>query len=218
MTLAKALKVTLMYVKNNLTQDVIAELCGVSQPTISRVITELEAPIAAVLDEFVPDPTTTGAGRVLVVDGSLHPCWSWQDHRQLYSGKHHTSGHNHQYVVDLTGTLVHLADPVPGSVHDAKAVRDTGVLEVIDPANTIADKGYIGTGILTPYRKPPGGELLDWQKKFNTDINKLRYVVERAIANVKTWRILLTDYRRPLHTYPTTFTMIRALVFFKQGF
>lgn len=36
-----------------------------------------------------------------------------------------------------------------------------------------------------------------WQKEFNTTINRIRYVPERAIANLKTWRILYTDYRRP---------------------
>lgn len=69
--------------------------------------------------------------------------------------------------------------------------------------------------MLTPYRKPPGTDLLDWQKDFNTEINRLRYVVEREIANWKTWRTMHTDYRRPEHTYVTMFNMVRALHFFK---
>src|SRR6266702_8498276 len=51
-------------------------------------------------------------------------------------------------------------------------------------------------------RKPEGGELLDWQKEFNKQINKIRYVIEQVIANFKTWRIMHTDYRRPLATFP----------------
>jgi hypothetical protein len=207
-----------MYVKNNVTQEFIAESFDVSQPSVSRVIANLVPVIGEVLEEYVPDPVQAGAGRVMVVDGSLHPCWSWRDHPELRSGKHKTTGHNHQHVVDLSGRLVHVSDPVPGATHDAKAVKETGVLRLIDEANAIADKGYIGTGILTPYRKPPGGQLLDWQKEFNKQINKLRYVVERAIANFKTWRIMHTDYRRPLSTYDATFRMVRALAFFKQAF
>jgi hypothetical protein len=60
------------------------------------------------------------------------------------------------------------------------------------------DKGYIGNNMLTPFRKPEGGQLLDWQKEFNKQINKIRYVIEQVIANFKTWRIMHTDYRRPL--------------------
>lgn len=67
----------------------------------------------------------------------------------------------------------------------------------------------------TPFRKPPGGELLDWQKEFNTAIIKIRYVIERAIVNFKTWRCMLTDYRRPLRTNTTVFRAVRALHFFK---
>ena len=53
--------------------------------------------------------------------------------------------------------------------------------------------------------RPPGlPEPLDWQKEFNTQINKIRYIIEQAIANFKTWRIMYTDYRRPLTTFPET--------------
>src|SRR5207244_2019255 len=45
-------------------------------------------------------------------------------------------------------------------------------------------------------------ELLDWQKEFNKQINKIRYVIEQVIANFKTWRIMHTDYRRPPSNIP----------------
>ena len=52
--------------------------------------------------------------------------------------------------------------------------------------------------MLTPVKKPTYRDLLDWEKTFNTQINKIRYVIEQIIANFKTWRIMHTDYRRPL--------------------
>lgn len=103
---------------------------------------------------------------------------------ELYSGKHHTTGHNHQFVVTLNGRLTHVSDPLPGSCHDTKAVRESKILETLDPGNMFGDKGYVGTGIITPFKKPRGGKLLDWQKEFNTQVNKRRYVVERAIAKL----------------------------------
>lgn len=45
--------------------------------------------------------------------------------------------------------------PLPGSVHDAKAIAASGILELIDPSQCITDKGYTGTGITVPYKKPP---------------------------------------------------------------
>jgi hypothetical protein len=95
---------------------------------------------------------------------------------------------------------------------------ETGLTELLGEDNAIGDKGYIGTGITTPFRKPAGGELVKWQKEFNTSINKIRYVIERAIAHFKTWRCMHTDYRRPKHTYATAFNAVRALHFFKLRF
>jgi hypothetical protein len=64
---------------------------------------------------------------------------------------------------------------------------------------------------------PRGGELLDWQKDFNKQVNSIRYQIERAIANLKTWRILHTDYRRPLQTFPETISAIIALEFYRTA-
>ena len=49
-------------------------------------------------------------------------------------------------------------------------------------ASGIGDKGYQGSGFITPFKKPQGGKLLDWQKEFNAEVNRLRAPVERAIA------------------------------------
>ncbi|MGH3327938.1 MAG: transposase [Streptomycetales bacterium] len=45
-------------------------------------------------------------------------------------------------------------------------------------------------------------------------INKIRYVIEQVIANFKTWRIMHTDYRRPLATFTTTISTVIALHFY----
>lgn len=52
--------------------------------------------------------------------------------------------------------------------------------------------GYIGTNLISPKRKLPGAELSDHDKDFNKSVNTLRAVVERAIANLETCRILDT--------------------------
>ncbi|HZC03529.1 MAG TPA: transposase family protein [Gammaproteobacteria bacterium] len=216
--LRQAVKAVVMYFRTNITQEVIAELLFVDQSTISRAISDLEEIIAEALDEFIPELPEEIKGRVGVVDGSLCPCWSWADSPELYSGKHKTTGHAHQFVCDLSGNLLHISDPLPGKTHDAKAMDDTGLRELLGDENALGDKGYLGTGITVPYRRPAGGKLLNWQKEFNTTINKIRYVIERAIAYFKTWRCMHTDYRRPKRTYATAFEAVRALHFFKLSF
>lgn len=218
LTLRQAVKATVMYFRTNVPEELIAELLFVDQSTISRVISELEGVIEEVLQEFVPDLAEEAAGRVAIVDGSLLPCWSWADSPELWSGKHKTTGHACQFVCGTSGNLFHISDPVVGKTHDAKSINESEISVILDLSNTLADKGYIGTGAITPFRKPAGGELLDWQKEFNTAINKVRYVVERAIANFKTWRCMHTDYRRPRCTFMQAFRTVRALHFFKLSF
>jgi hypothetical protein len=46
--------------------------------------------------------------------------------------------------------------------------------------------------------------LLDWQKEFNAEVNKIRWMIEQVISHFKNWTIMHTDYRRPLNTFTTT--------------
>ena len=39
-------------------------------------------------------------------------------------------------------------------------------------------------------------------------------MIEQVIANFKTWRIMHTDYRRPLETFPETISAVVALHFY----
>lgn len=49
----------------------------------------------------------------------------------------------------------------------------------------MADKGYIGLGLMTPNKRPAGEKLGRNRQAVNRQINRLRSVVERVIANVK---------------------------------
>ena len=96
---------------------------------------------------------------------------------------------NVQILVLPDGRLVWASDPYPGSMHDVAALDASGLLEGIDPSGWIADKGYIGRGMITPHKKPPNGELSEAAKEANKSINRIRQVVERTIAHIKSWRI-----------------------------
>lgn len=213
--LRRSVIIALTYLKTNRRQAELAEDHGTSQSTISRAITGITLWVKQVLAEFVPTAEELDPQEQYIIDGSLLPCWSWRSDPDLYSGKRKTTGLNLQFACTLHGDLSWISDPLPGSRHDAHCVSESGVLDGFPLHGCIGDKGYIGLGMITPYRKPPGRELLDWQIEFNTQINKIRYVIERVIANFKTWRVTHTDYRRPLSTFAETISTVIALQFFR---
>jgi hypothetical protein len=215
--LFKSVVVALTYMRRNRVEAELAETYGVSQPTISRAITGVTSLLADVLRCFVPTADELDRTRQYIVDGTLLPCWSWARHPELYSGKHKTTGMNVQVTCDLTGRLAWISDPVEGRHHDSYCLHESGILLSVDPGNWLGDKGYVGNSMLTPVKKPIGRDLLDWEKDFNKQINKIRAVVEQAIANFKTWRILHTDYRRPISTFRTTISAVIGLYFYAAG-
>lgn len=213
--LYRAVVVTLTYLRRNRVQAELAETYDVSQSTISRAICGLTPVLNSALGMFVPTADELDPRTQYVVDGTLLPCWSWAAHRELYSGKHKTTGLSVQVACRLDGSLAWISDPVNGSRHDTYALKESEVLITMDPSRWIGDKGYIGNDMLTPIRKPAHRALLEWEKEFNTQINKVRYVIEQTIANFKTWRVLHTDYRRPLKSFQETISAVVALHFYK---
>ncbi len=214
--LYKSVVVTLSYLRRNRVQAEIAESFGVSQPTISRAISAISPLLEKALAGIVPTADEFGPQSQLIVDGTLLPCWSWASAPGLYSGKHKTTGMNVQVACSLEGEIAWISDPVNGSRHDMHCISESGILSGVTPGTWIADKGYIGSGMITPIRKPAHRDLLAWEKEFNTAVNRIRYVVERAIANFKTWRIMHTDYRRPLGTFAQTISVVVGLYFYRM--
>ncbi|MCU1680649.1 MAG: superfamily endonuclease [Amycolatopsis sp.] len=206
--------VALTYLRRNRVQAELAETYGVSQPAVSRAITGVTPLLCQVLEGSVPTADELDGRTQFVVDGTLLPCWSWASSPELYSGKHKTTGMNVQVACTLAGGLAWISDPIEGSRHDTHCLRESEVLLTLDPGHWIGDKGHVGNEMITPIRKPACRDLLDWEKEFNTQINKIRYVIERTIANFKTWRIMHTDYRRPLSTFKETISTVIGLVFY----
>ncbi len=212
--LFRSVVVALTYLRRNRVQAELAETFEVSQPTISRAIAAITPLIPEVLRSYVPTADELDGRTQYIVDGTLLPCWSWASHPELYSGKHKTTGMNVQLACTLDGRLAWVSDPVDGRRHDTYCLAQSGVLLTLEPSNWLGDKGYAGNNMLTPIKKPEHRGLLDWEKEFNKQINRIRYMIEQTIANFKTWRIAHTDYRRPLATFATTISAVVALHFY----
>jgi len=80
LNLREALVVTCGYLRQNIIEDVWAEIFGVAQSTISRYITFLTPFVEKATEEDRPaeaDAAEATRGVVALVDGTLWPCWSW---------------------------------------------------------------------------------------------------------------------------------------------
>jgi DDE superfamily endonuclease/Helix-turn-helix of DDE superfamily endonuclease len=224
LTLREALVVTCGYLWHNLIEDVWADIFDVAQSTISRYITLLTPFVEEATEEHRPtaeDAVEATRGAIALVDGTLWPCWSWAGERDLWSGKHKTTGHGSLIVTNLQGRATFVSEPITGNRHDMAKLAESEEVEKIlkEAGGVFGDMGFIGTDyITTPIRKPECRKLLEWEHKWNNQVSSFRAPVERAIANLKTWRILFTDYRRPLKTFKSSFHAAIGLYFFKESF
>lgn len=219
----EALIVTSGYMRNNITEEVWADIFGVDQSTISRYITFLTPLIETATGEFRPsaeDAAEATGGAVALVDGTLWPCWSWAGELELWAGKYKTTGHGSLIITNLAGHITFVSEPVSGNRHDMAKLKGSDCETILKLAGgVIGDKGFIGTDyITTPVRKPEHRELYMREHEYNNQVSSLRAPVERAVANLKTWRILFTDYRRPLKTFLSSFRAAIGLYFFKRSF
>ena len=130
-----------------------------------------------------------------ILDGTLIPIDRVAADRPYYSGKHKRHGLNVQILADPRGNLVWASPALPGSQHDLNAARTHQLIEALteNQVMTFADKGYQGAGgsIRTPFKRrrhrPP---LSIRQREVNASHARIRGIGERAVAALKTWRIL----------------------------
>ncbi|GAA3073211.1 IS5 family transposase [Streptosporangium carneum] len=129
------------------------------------------------------------------------------DERPYYSGKHKRHGMNAQVLADPAGRPAWASPALPGATHDLTAARTTGLIDALTTAkvNTFADKGYQGAGgtIRTPFKRhrlcPP---LSRHQRSASRAHARVRVRGERAVATLKTWKVLARLRCCAHHTTP----------------
>jgi hypothetical protein len=117
----------------------------------------------------MPGLAQTRPAERLLLDGSLLPTGqrAGQEGQDLYNGKRHQAGMNVQVISDRWGRLVEVSDPTPGARHDARSFVVCGLGRALADRSVLADLGFLGCGVQTPVRKPPGGELCELEKANN---------------------------------------------------
>ncbi len=221
LSLREAIMVTLLYKRQNIIEEVIADLFGISQTTVSDIIRKFTPLIARATAEFRPgakEAKQMTRGRMVLVDGTLWPSWSWETAPEMWAGKYKTTGHGSLIIGDEFGNVIFVSDPAPGCDHDMKKLKGE-VKEILDIAGAvIADKGFQGSGYVTPAKKPKDRKLYLREHEYNSQVSSIRAPIERAVAHLKNWKILFTDYRRPLRTFLDSFHAAIGLYFFELSF
>ena len=126
LSLREAIMVSLLYKRQNMVEEVIADLFGVSQATVSDIIADFAPLIAQATEEFRPDTEEAKQvtrGRLALVDGTLWPCWSWDTVSEMWARKYKTTGHGSLIIGDEFGNIIFVSDPAPGCDHDMKKLE-----------------------------------------------------------------------------------------------
>src|SRR6266481_1341895 len=149
LTFREAIIVACGYARNNITEEVWAEIFDIAQSTISRYITLLTPLIDQATAEFRPvadEAAEATRGAIALVDGTLWPCWSWVGERELWAGKYKTTGHGSLIIANLSGRITFVSEPVPGNRHDMAKLRGSECETILKAAGGVfGDKGFIGT-------------------------------------------------------------------------
>eukprot|EP00733_Pompholyxophrys_punicea_P001531 Pompholyxophrys_punicea_v1_NODE_797_length_1279_cov_6.843137.p2 type:complete len:152 gc:universal NODE_797_length_1279_cov_6.843137:744-1199(+) len=118
--------------------------------------------------------------------------------RILYNGKYAAHVYKHECAVTVNGKFIWATDAFAGSISDSKILRFSGFLQnLLQRETLLADKAYVGFEplVVTPAKKPPGGQLTEEQKRSNLELSRSRIVIENAFARLKDWKCLKVKFR-----------------------
>ncbi|MFI1995321.1 transposase family protein [Actinoplanes sp. NPDC020271] len=185
----------LAHLRNGDTYTRLAAGFQIGVTTAWRYVQEAIALLSAAADDLNAAMQRIRQLAYAILDGTLIPIDRVADQKPYYSGKHKRHGVNVQVIADALGRLVWASAALPGWTHDLTAARTHGIIDALTSADvmTFADKGYQGArgSVRTPFkRRRFRPKLSRRQKTINRAHAKIRARGERAIATLKTWKIL----------------------------
>ena len=200
----------LVYYRTYVPHTFLGFLFGLDDSNVSRSNRRLEPLLAGIFR--IPErkvELTREEIRELFFDSTERPTnRPVRSQRRYYSGKKRRHTLKTQVVVvrvrkrpgrcgDRRRLRVAAVSPTfPGSVHDKK-VFDRARVAIPGGATGYGDTAYLGTGLTTPRRKPPKGQLTPRQKAGNRRVGRKRVAVEHGIGKLKVWRIAGERWRNP---------------------
>lgn len=219
---------TLLYLRHNVSQTVVGEMFGVSADTAENTFHE----VIQVLKDLCPSQGAAAEKRWkrkqpawqpdpvdrLLIDSFETPVRrpSLQDRqKRLYSGKKKCHTLKTQVVTSSKGDILEISPGHRGPRADIRIYEESAVHERYPHADKIADKAYQSQDhreLISPHKKPKGGELTPEQRQENRTIAQKRIYVEHGIRRIKAFRILRQDYRLALGLFPMIAHAVVGLV------
>src|SRR5215213_7542300 len=215
---------TVIWLRQYPTNEVLGFLMGVSDSTASRARTRC----LPVLERSgkdtmrMPDPGAARRKRLpallkdtpglAVIVDSFEQRTQRPKRRQraYYSGKKKAHTLKSQVAVgEGSGRIVDVSDSVPGRWADMKLLKKSRLMKRLpDGVGGIGDLGYVGIGELhpgglgaSPRRKPRGKERPPEDRRYNRAFSRRRIVVEHAIGRLRRFRAVtqVNRHRRAGH-------------------
>ncbi|WP_405103966.1 transposase family protein [Micromonospora sp. NBC_01412] len=185
----------LAHLRNGDTYTRLAAGFAVGVATAWRYVQEAITLLAAVAEDLATAMRRIRQLAYAILDGTLISIDRVADQRPYYSGKHKRHGVNVQVIADAAGRLVWASPALPGSAHALTAARVHGIIDALTSPDvmTFADKGYQGArgSVRTPFkRRRCRPKMSRQQEAVNRGHARIRARGERAIATLKTWKIL----------------------------
>jgi len=224
LTTADQLLLTVIWLRQYPTNEVLGFLFGVSDSTASRARSRcLPVLERAGRDTMrMPDPGVARRKRLptllkdtpglAVIVDSFEQRTQRPRRRQraYYSGKKKAHTLKSQVAVDEeSGRFVDVSDSVPGPWADIELLRASRLLKRLpEGVGGIGDLGYVGIGELhpsglgaAPRRKPRGKGRPPADRKYNRAFSRRRIVVEHAIGRLRRFRAVahVNRHRRQGH-------------------
>lgn len=217
---------TLLYLRHNVAFCVVGALWGVSADVAENTFHE----VVEVLRDVCPKEQWNARKRwqkgqpsweptpedKILIDSFETPLPRPSEQgkqKRLYSGKKKRHTLKTQVVTDQEGELLDIDPGHRGPISDKRLYEQSAVEAQFPDADKQADLGYIGLPrVLTPHKKPKGGELTQVQKEENRQFASVRVRVEHGIRRLKGFGILRDPYRLATGLFPMIVSATAGLV------
>ncbi|XP_041472595.1 putative nuclease HARBI1 [Lytechinus variegatus] len=172
-------------------------LC-ISQPSVSKIITQVTDALLTKLHQFVHLPNDVERrqnmdrffgianfpGIVGLIDGTHVRIQEPTENEDQFVNRKRYHSINVQIVVDASYRIINIDAQWPGSVHDSRILRQSGLGEILNngDGHLFGDSGYPSRRwLVTPFLRPQTPA----EERFNRAHKLTRSMVERAIGQLK---------------------------------
>jgi hypothetical protein len=229
-----ALLLTMIWLRQYPTGEVLGYFFGVSEPTarrtVKRVMPGLEATGRATFrwpdrkkGRNLPEILEDCPEVAVVIDSFEQRIRRPKDREKAdknYSGKKKQITRKTQVCVDWDGHICHVSGSVPGPMADITLLKETKVLESLpEGVGAWGDSAYQGMRDLHPQglgahprKKPRGKPRPPEDKIFNTALSRERVIVEHRIGHMRHFQATQQMYRHNLDSHTSTVVAVAGVV------